>query len=994
MTHASRWIFTVALVTASAALAPLAAQDLRPLDHTDYDRWERITSRELSANGRWLAWTQAPGKGNPTLYLSAVDGSASWTFERASDPEFAGDGALVFTIHPDDATVDSLRRADVARDELPPDTLGVVDLGRLAAAPDDAEALVLRVAGLESYRVDPSGAPRVAVRITEPVAPEANSDEDPGDAASSGDDADAADAGPVLLLDPLGGSEFRFEHVTDYEFSGDGQALWLLVDAAGDASDGAIRVDVTDGSMRAVDVGSGRYTALAVQPEGARVAFLVTPFEADDDAGADRDTAAEASDLAADVDTNDDRGPTGAQLHVADATGPARRIAGPGSSGLATDWWIPGDAELRVSDTGRRVFFGARPPVVAPDPELERQLPEEEVEVDIWSWTDGFLQPMQKVRLAQDSARTYLAWAPFDGGEVRQLERPDLPQVRLDPTGDANVLLGLDDRPYRQLMSWDASYDDLYAVDTETGRATRVAQQVRWMPSLSPEGDRVVWFDGVSGHWMTQAIDTALQPVGEVVSLSVAIPHPVHDELNDRPDGHYPEAAARWTDDGRVLLNDRYDLWVVDPRRPEDARAVTEGVGRRSGLRFRVIDPDPSTPLIEARSELHLTAFHLTEKTGGIWRDRIDGSNEPVELRTERASLSPPLRAADADVFVYSRETFRDFPDLWVAGPDFTSPRQLSAANPWQSEYLWGDAQLVEWTSADGERLQGILYTPDGFDPTRQYPMMVYFYERLSDGLYGYHVPSAGSSSINRSFYVSRGYVLFVPDIPYEIGHPGESALDAIVPGVQAIVSQGFIDPARIGLQGHSWGGYQIAWMVTRTNLFAAAEAGAPVVNMTSAYGGIRWGTGMSRMFQYERTQSRIGGTLWEKPLLYLQNSPLFMLDKVETPLLWMHNDADTAVPWEQGIELFVALRRLGKPAWMINYNGEPHGLRKEANRRDFAVRMQQFFDHYLKSEPAPVWMIEGVPAVLKGRTLGLDLTEDGVVPERAPGAGVAGGGR
>jgi dipeptidyl aminopeptidase/acylaminoacyl peptidase len=197
--------------------------------------------------------------------------------------------------------------------------------------------------------------------------------------------------------------------------------------------------------------------------------------------------------------------------------------------------------------------------------------------------------------------------------------------------------------------------------------------------------------------------------------------------------------------------------------------------------------------------------------------------------------------------------------------------------------------------------------------------------------------------------------------------------MNAVMPGVTQLMDEGYIDRDNIGVQGHSWGGYQIAYMVTRTNLFAAAEAGAPVSNMISAYGGIRWGSGMSRMFQYEDTQSRIGGSLWEKPLRYIENSPIFWADKIETPLLMMHNDQDTAVPWEQGIELFVALRRLGKPAWLINYNAEPHWPTTLANMRDWTRRMQQFFDYYLQDAPAPVWLDEGVPAVEKGRTLGLE---------------------
>jgi len=244
---------------------------------------------------------------------------------------------------------------------------------------------------------------------------------------------------------------------------------------------------------------------------------------------------------------------------------------------------------------------------------------------------------------------------------------------------------------------------------------------------------------------------------------------------------------------------------------------------------------------------------------------------------------------------------------------------------------------------------------------------MVYFYERSSNGLNRYITPAAGRSTINFSLYASRGYLIFIPDIVYRIGYPGESAYNCVIPGVTSLIDQGFVDPDRIGVQGHSWGGYQIAYLVTKTNIFKCAESGAPVSNMTSAYGGIRWGTGLSRMFQYEHTQSRIGGTLWEYPLRYIENSPIFFVDKILTPLLILHNDADTAVPWYQGIEFFVALRRLGKESWLVNYQGEPHGIVKAQNKKDFAIRMQQYFDYYLKDAPLPVWMKRGVPATEVG---------------------------
>ena len=370
-----------------------------------------------------------------------------------------------------------------------------------------------------------------------------------------------------------------------------------------------------------------------------------------------------------------------------------------------------------------------------------------------------------------------------------------------------------------------------------------------------------------------------------------------------------------------------------------------------------------------------LSTFHHKTKARGFFSTRVNGANQLASLTLMDKSFSRPTKAKNADALLFTRSSFSEFPDLWVSNPDLSDMQKVSDANPQQSDYLWGTAELMEWHSIDGKLLQGILYKPENFHPEKKYPMLVYFYERNSHNLHRHRTPAASRSSINISFYVSRGYVVFVPDIPYRVGYPGESALNAVVPGVTDLIKQGFVDEENIGVQGHSWGGYQIAFMVTRTNIFKAAEAGAPVSNMISAYGGIRWRTGRSRMFQYEHTQSRIGGSLWEYPMRYMENSPIFWADKIETPLLMMHNDQDGAVPWYQGIELFVALRRLGKPVWLLNYNDEAHGLTQYKNKKDWTVRMQQFFDHYLQGAPAPVWLKEGVPAIEKGKTLGTETT-------------------
>ena len=273
----------------------------------------------------------------------------------------------------------------------------------------------------------------------------------------------------------------------------------------------------------------------------------------------------------------------------------------------------------------------------------------------------------------------------------------------------------------------------------------------------------------------------------------------------------------------------------------------------------------------------------------------------------------------------------------------FDQEQQISHANPQQADYRWGTIELMEWTAYDGQELRGLLVKPDDFDPNKKYPVIVNFYERSTDRLHRHGAPFAGRSTIGYAYYANQGYVIFNPDVPYEVGYPGKSCYNAVMSGVDALSENSWVDTDRIAVQGHSWGGYQIAHLLTKTDKFRCAEAGAPVVNMISAYGGIRWGSGMSRMFQYEHTQSRIGGTLWDKPELYLENSPIFNTDKVTTPVLILHNDEDGAVPWYQGIEYFMALRRLGKKAWFLNYNNEPHWPVKWQNRLDFNIRLQQF---------------------------------------------------
>jgi dipeptidyl aminopeptidase/acylaminoacyl peptidase len=353
-------------------------------------------------------------------------------------------------------------------------------------------------------------------------------------------------------------------------------------------------------------------------------------------------------------------------------------------------------------------------------------------------------------------------------------------------------------------------------------------------------------------------------------------------------------------------------------------------------------------------------------KASGFWQDRLGANVEPAKIVMADRNFGNPQKAEDADTYMVTESTFRDFPDLYV-GTTLDALTKISDANPQQKDYRWGTVEIVDWRDADGVPARGLLYKPDNFDASKKYPMIVYFYEQHTNGLHGYVTPT-GRNVINPAVYVSRGYMVFEPDIRYVDGYPGQSALKTIVPGVHSLMAKGFVKEDGVGIQGQSWGGYQTAYIITQTNLFRAAMAGAPVSNMFSAYGGIRLESGNSRAGQYEHGQSRIGGSIWEYPELYMENSPLFFADRIRTPLLIMSNDADGAVPWQQGIEMFIAMRRLGKEAYLVDYNGDAHNPRKRANQRDIDIKMQQFFDHHLLGAPMPDWMKHGIPMLQKGR--------------------------
>jgi dipeptidyl aminopeptidase/acylaminoacyl peptidase len=915
--------------------AALQAQERRAIDHEVYEIWRTIGSRALSADGNWVHYTLDLENDDGELVVVHATSGEEVRVPRGAQPTFTRDAAhALFTIRP---TREAREAARGNRNTpAPADTLGILTL---------ATGDLVKVPGVQGWRIPDEAGGWVAYHLTTTASRE-------------GEEGDAPPHGTLVVRNLASGEEVQRPAATSYAWADEGVLLAAVDSLVTDEGGTALRTwSPADGWVTAFET-PGTIRSVSMTDAGDQLAFLHAPPAPTREEGAEEEGEAE------------DAAPRPWTVHRWTGGDAAPTlVAEAGTPGIPEGWTVSENQGPSFSDDGRRLFFGTVPPAPAP---AELSDLESEVDVEIWHWLDAELMTVQNVRVNQERRRSFEAVAHLDdGGRVVQLADLSLTQVQVPDGGTAPLGLGRDTERYGIEGSWESpNFSDVYLVDLDTGERTLFLERSQGFPSLSPGGEYLTWYQPSDSTWYAHELAS-----GEVRNLSDMVPHPLWNERNDSPSPPGSYGSAGWLEGDRaILLYDQFDLWALDPSGASAPRSITGEAGRASDTRYRVVRLESGNDPWSASDPVLLSTFHLYTKDAGFARTRLDASTAPATLLTEARNFSNPVKAEDADRILFTQETFQEFPDLWVARPDFTERRQVSDANPQQDEYRWGTAELMEWTSADGIPLQGVLMKPENFDPTRQYPMVVYFYERWSDGLHDHYALVPHRSRIAFPMYTSNDYVVFIPDIVYRNGYPGEGGLNAVNPGIFKLIEAGFVDRERIALQGHSWGGYQIAYMVTRSEkLYRAAAAGAPVANMTSAYGGIRRQTGLVRQFQYERTQSRLGGSLWDMPLRYIENSPLFWVDKIETPLLIMHNDSDGHVPWEQGIELFVAMRRLGKPAWMVNYRGEPHWPTTFANRVDWNVRMKQFFDHFLKDAPAPAWLVDGIPAVRRGETLGYE---------------------
>ena len=651
-------------------------------------------------------------------------------------------------------------------------------------------------------------------------------------------------------------------------------------------------------------------------------------------------------------------------LWISENGGESRELINRTTAGLPNGWVLSPNQPLNFSDDASRLFLGTAPAPLQKDTTI---LAENRPNVQVWNWNEPVQYTVQNYNVKRDLKKSYAAVYWMNNNKLIQISDEELPNSQLPVKGMGDWAIISTSKPYSVSSMWEGrTRSDYYKVSLATGERTLIAKADYTSYRLSPAAKYASSYSQTDSCWYAINLTD-----NRKIRLTTPQSFPAWDEESDYPDYPRPHGSAGWTkDDSAILIYDRYDIWSFDPEGKKAPVKLTKN-GRDSKVAYRRINLDREQEYVDLSKPVMMAGFNEKDKTTGIYRAKLSASENPTLLVGGSYNFGNVVKAKGADKYIYTRENYEVFPDIWATDASFKKSVQLTQGIRQQEPYIWGTAELISWTSLDGKALEGVIYKPANFDPNKKYPMIVNFYERNSETLHAYHMPEAHRSTIDYSMYLSNGYIVFNPDVRYRDGYPGESCYNCVMPGISEVLSRGYVDAKRIGAQGHSWGGYQVAYLATRTGLFAAIESGAPVVNMFSAYGGIRWGSGLARSFQYEHTQSRLGATPWSDPRRYYENSPLFLMDKVVTPILIMHNDQDGHVPWYQGIEYFVALKRLGKPAWMLNYTGEPHWPTKTPNKLDFQIRMKQFFDHFLKGEPMPKWMKEGVPAVKQPFELG-----------------------
>ena len=917
------------------------------MQHKDKALWNQIKNVTISNSGDYILYGIGKEEKDETLHLKSAKGNQIMKYPRTKGAKFTYDSKfVVFSVNAWKDSIAELKRKKVKSKDFPKDTLVIYNINKKQ---------IEKIPNVKSYKVPEKWSGIVAYQLEE-VTPKKEKSEtskkkekevktEKSKTKKAKTKKVSSKNGYHMVIRQLEtGIEDTLKFVTRHALSKKGKIItYTTTGTKSGVKSGVYQYNVTDKTSKLIFESHNKttYPQIGISDSGNRIGFVVD----------------------ADSTKNLIKKPILFAWKNGETT--AKELVT--SENNAANLLVSADQKLEFSKNEDRLFFGLRKIPIVQDTTL---IKEEIVNVEVWTYDEPRLYTVQELQVKRDKKKAFLSLYDFTTNKMVPIANPEFDVARYADDGNSEYAIIGNNTPYMLESQWTGQRAmDIMKVDLATGKKSMLGKKIYGGNSMSPKGNYTYGYSRKDSTWFTYNLKTS-----NYKALTKG--KQFYNELHDYPDDPRGYRAMGWTEnDEKLLVYDRYDIWAFDPDTGASEKLTN---GRAKNTTYRYIKLDEDEKSISNTNNWLLSTFNNETKFGGV--ASFNPKNNKIKQLVASGNVYGGYKMAQQDKkkrMLYTRENFTEFPNYFISDVKLKAPKQITDANPQQKDYNWGTIEMVEWTSADGIPLKGMLVKPENFDPNKKYPMIVNFYERNSDGIYRHRAPSYGRSTINYPFYASRGYLIFNPDITYRDGYPGESALNCVIPGVTALIDKGLVDKENIGVQGHSWGAYQIAYLVTKTDIFKAAESGAPVPNMISAYGGIRWWTGLSRQFQYEHTQSRIGGTPWEYPQRYIENSPIFNIDKINTPLLIMHNDADGHVPWYQGIEFFMSLRRLGKPSWFLNYNGEPHWPLKMQNRIDFNIRMTQFFDYYLKGEPKPVWMERGVPALEKGINQGYELIKE-----------------
>lgn len=912
---------------------------LKRLDAEALRGWRTIRTTALSHDGQWFAHVVAPNEGNAEVVLRPTGAGEERRFAIGELPsgsvaaslQLSGDGRwLAFLAYP---TAEEAKRLRTAR------------------RPVQAKAVVVEVATgttreFEKVRRIAFGGDRPRWLAMQGYGPEGGAGGGAGGQAAPGNQAAAAaPAGTDLLLHELGTATLvNIGNVSEFAFDDAGQHLAWVIDARDRLGNGLHLRDLRTDMTRVLESQPSLYRRLQWADSGFALAVLRGTV----------DTAARDTSYAVVAFTGTGGNPARIEVTAASGLPEGFEIAA-----TRTPSWARDHSALFFGIIDDPAGGAQRPdvrPVAGTPGAMQRPAPaggEEDLPtLVIWHGKEPRLQSQQQVQETQDRTFSYLAaWRPREGRFLR-LATDSLRDV--NPGDGTGWAVGSDTRPYLLEANLEGvSRRDVWAVDLRSGERHKVLEAQEWLVTPDPDGAR--WLYYRDGHYHSYDPATRMHR-----NLTEGVPTSFVNTEDDRNRDRPPVLPIGWArGGGSVLLSDGWDIWNV-PLRAATAVNLT-GNGRRDGIRYRQrLAWDPRERGIDLARPLYVHMYGERTKQEGLARLEVRRPGAQVLVWGDaRVQVS---RAREADVFVWTRQTFVEFPDYWSADATFRNPMRLTHANPQQRDYAWSPgARLVDYVSDKGDSLQAALFLPADYREGQAYPTVVYIYEKLSQNLHAYATPNE-TRALNPSVYTNRGYAVLMPDIVYTLNDPGMSAVWSVLPAVRAAVATGVVDRANVGLHGHSWGGYQTAFLITQTDMFKSAVAGAALTDMVSMYSSVYWNTGSANQPIFVSSQGRFRGNFLDNVDAYIRNSPNRHARNVSTPLVLLHNEKDGAVDFNQGITFFNTLRQLGKDVVLLQYVGENHGLSQPRNQKDYTVRMGEFFDHFLQGADAPDWWKEGVP--------------------------------